>query len=151
MDDTLQDILTLIEKGTVEQRCAALLVLGALKADSAPVVKAVGAMLENPNPVLKDYALRYFEEAHPKNNTAQLLKMLDDPDKEMQERAVRSLSGTGQSAVPALLQGLASASRVWQLNGARVSAWCAAKRRSKACCKCSVSAPMRATKRSAIC
>ena len=120
MDDTLQDILTLVEKGTVEQRCAALLVLGALKADSAPVVKAVGAMLENPNPVLKDFALRYFEEAQPKNNTAQLLKMLDDPDKEMQERAVRSLSGTGQSAVPALLQGLASASRVWQLNAARV-------------------------------
>ena len=28
MDNTLQDILTLIEKGTVEQRCAALLVLG---------------------------------------------------------------------------------------------------------------------------
>ncbi len=31
MDDTLQDILTLVEKGTIEQRCAALLVLGALK------------------------------------------------------------------------------------------------------------------------
>ena len=48
MDDTLQDILTLVEKGTVEQRCAALLVLGALKADSTPVVKAVGAILEIP-------------------------------------------------------------------------------------------------------
>ena len=30
MDKTLQEILTLLEKGTVEQRCAALLVLGAL-------------------------------------------------------------------------------------------------------------------------
>ena len=69
--------------------------------------------------MLKDYALRYFEEARPKNNIAQLLKMLDDPDREMQERAVRSLSSTGQSAIPALLQGLASASRVWQLNAAR--------------------------------
>ena len=31
MDNTLQEILTLVEKGTVEQRCAALLVLGARK------------------------------------------------------------------------------------------------------------------------
>ena len=120
MDNTLQDILTLVEKGTVEQRCAALLVLGALKVNNAAVVKAVGALLDNPNPVLKDYALRYFEEVQPKNNIAQLLKMLDDPDKEMQERAVRSLSGAGQAAVQPLLQGLASASRVWQLNAARV-------------------------------
>ena len=96
MDDTLQDILTLVEKGTIEQRCAALLVLGGLKANSAAVVKLVGTMLDQPNPVLKDYALRYFEEVQPKNNTAQLLKMLDDPDKEIQERAVRSLSASGR-------------------------------------------------------
>ncbi|HVO92473.1 MAG TPA: HEAT repeat domain-containing protein, partial [Terriglobales bacterium] len=120
MDDTLQDILMLVDKGTVEQRCAALLVLGALKADSAPVLKAVGAILESPNPVLKDYALRYFEQVQPKNQTAQLLGMLDDGDREIQERAVRSLSGMGQAAVGALLQGLASASRMWQLNAARV-------------------------------
>jgi HEAT repeat protein len=120
MDDTLQDILLLVDKGTVEQRCAALLVLGALKADSAPVLKAVGAILESPNPVLKDYALRYFEQVQPKNQTAQLLGMLDDGDREIQERAVRSLSGMGQAAVGALLQGLASASRMWQLNAARV-------------------------------
>jgi HEAT repeat protein len=119
MDNTLQEILTLVEKGTVEQRCAALLVLGALKSNSAAVVKLVGAILEHPNPVLKDYALRYFEEVQPKNNIPQLLKMLDDPDKEMQERAVRSLTGAGQSAVQPLLQGM-GASRAWQLNAARV-------------------------------
>jgi len=120
MDDTLQDILTLIEKGTIEQRCAALVVLGGLKANSAAVVKLAGTLLDQPNPVLKDYALRYFEEVQPKSNIAQLLKMLDDADKEMQERAVRSLGGAGQAAVQPLLQGLASASRVWQLNAARV-------------------------------
>jgi len=120
MDDTLQDILTLVEKGTIEQRCAALLVLGGLKANSAAVVKLVGTMLDQPNPVLKDYALRYFEEVQPKNNTAQLLKMLDDPDKEIQERAVRSLSASGQAAVVSVAQGLAGASRTWQLNAARV-------------------------------
>jgi HEAT repeat protein len=120
MDNTLQDILTLVEKGTVEQRCAALLVLGGLKISNAAVVKAVGALLEGSNPVLKDYALRYFEEVQPKNNIAQLIKMLDDTDKDVQERAVRSLSGAGQAAVSPLLQALASASRVWQLNAARV-------------------------------
>ena len=78
MDDTLQDILTLVEKGTIEQRCAALLVLGALKANNAAVVKLVGTLLENPNPVLKDYALRYFEEVQPSRNIVQLLKMLND-------------------------------------------------------------------------
>ncbi|MGH7795529.1 MAG: HEAT repeat domain-containing protein [Candidatus Binatia bacterium] len=120
MDNTLQDILTLVEKGTIEQRCAALVVLGGLKANNAAVVKLVGTLLDQPNPMLKDYALRYFEEVQPKNNIAQLLRMLDDADKEMQERAVRSLGGAGQAAVPPLLQGLAGASRVWQLNAARV-------------------------------
>jgi HEAT repeat protein len=122
MDKTLQDLLALVEKGNVEQRCAALLVLGALKISNAATAKLVGALLESANPVLKDYALRYFEEVQPKNNTAQLLKMLDDGDKEMQERAVRSLTGAGPAAVPLLIQQSKEASRTWQLNGARVLA-----------------------------
>jgi HEAT repeat protein len=122
MDDTLQSLLTLAEKGTIEQRCAALLVLGALKISNAATVKVVGTILDNPNPVLKDYALRYFEEVQPKSNTAQLLKMLDDADREMQERAVRSLTGVGPSAVAPLLQEAKEASRTWQLNAARVLA-----------------------------
>src|SRR5690349_22625361 len=121
MDNMLQDILTLVEKGTIEQRCAALLVLGALKADNAAVVKLVGTLLANPNPVLKDYALRYFEEVQPKNNSA-LFKILDDPDKDIQERAVRCLTAAGQSVAQPLAQSLAAASRVWQLNAARVLA-----------------------------
>jgi len=120
MEKLLEDVITLVEKGTVEQRCAAVLVLGALKVNNAAVAKAVGALLDNPNPVLKDYALRYFEEVQPKNSIAQLLKMLDDADKDVQERTVRSLSGAGQAAVQPLLQGLEGASRLWQLNAARV-------------------------------
>src|SRR5581483_3646709 len=50
----------------------------------------------------------------------QLLKMLDDPDREIQERAVRSLGAAGEAAVQPLAQGLAGGSRVWQLNAARV-------------------------------
>jgi len=120
MDKTLQDILSLMDKGTVEQRCAALLVLGAVKINNAGITKTVGALLDSPNPVLKDYALRYFEEVQPKNNITQLTKMLDDADKEVQDRAVRSLSGAGQAAVEPLLKGLATGSRIWQLNAARV-------------------------------
>src|SRR5258706_5118507 len=120
MDDTLENILTLVEKGTVEQRCAALLVLGALKINNAATAKVIGTVLENPNPVLKDYALRYFEEVQPKGNTAHLLKMLDDSDRDMQERAVKSLIVVGQSTVAALLQAAKDSSRTWQLNAARV-------------------------------
>ena len=122
MDNTLQELLTLAEQGNIEQRCAALLVLGALKISNASATKLIGTMLDSPNPVLKDYALRYFEEVQPKNNTVQLLKMLDDGDKEMQERAVRSLTGVGQAAVPLLIQKSKDATRVWQLNAARVLA-----------------------------
>ncbi|HUS10048.1 MAG TPA: hypothetical protein VMZ30_06235, partial [Pyrinomonadaceae bacterium] len=62
MDTTLQDLLNLAEKGNMEQRCAALLVLGALKISNAATTKLVATMLDSANPVLKDYALRYFEE-----------------------------------------------------------------------------------------
>ncbi|HEX9455470.1 MAG TPA: HEAT repeat domain-containing protein [Candidatus Binatia bacterium] len=120
MDDTLENILTLVQKGTVEQRCAALLVLGALKINNAVTAKVIGTVLENPNPVLKDFGLRYFEEVQPKGNTAHLLKMLDDSDREMQERAVKSLIVVGQSTVAALLQAAKDSSRTWQLNAARV-------------------------------
>ncbi len=122
MDNTLQDILTLVEKGTIEQRCAALLVLGALKINNAATAKLIGTLLESPNPVLKDYALRYFEEVQPKSHTAQLLKMLDDSDRDMQERAVKSLISVGQPAVQPLIQGTKDSSRTWQLNAARVLA-----------------------------
>jgi HEAT repeat protein len=120
MDNTLQDLLNLVEQGSIEQRCAALLVLGALKINNAATAKLIGTILESPNPVLKDYALRYFEEVQPKSNTAQLLKMLDDSDREMQERSVRSLIAVGQAAVTPLLQAAKESSRAWQLNAARV-------------------------------
>jgi len=122
MDALLEKILGLVEKGTVEQRCAALLVLGALKIDNAAIAKRIGALLEHPNPVLKDYALRYFEAAPSDKNLRQLLKMLGDPDKELQERAIRSLIAAGQAAVEPLVRGLAGATRLWQLNAARVLA-----------------------------
>jgi len=120
MADVLQQILTLIEKGTVEHRCAALLVLGALKAENPGIVKTVGAALDHSNPIIKDYALRYFEEVHSKSRVTFLLKFLEDPEKDIQERVIRMLIEGGQASLQPLLRGAPAASRVWQLNSARV-------------------------------
>lgn len=120
MDNTLRQLLSLVEKGTVEQRCACLLVLGGLKLDSSQVVKTAAKLLKDPNPILKDYALRYFEETAPKNGVSPLLGLLDDPDRDVQERAIRVLTHAGQAAVQPLLQNPSTASRSWQLSAARV-------------------------------
>ncbi|MGH7835113.1 MAG: HEAT repeat domain-containing protein, partial [Candidatus Binatia bacterium] len=120
MKNVIQQMLGLIENGTVEHRCASLLVLGALKLDNPRIMKTVSAALDNPNPVIKDYALRYLEEAQPKSGIPILLRFLDDPDKETQERVVRSLGRSGQAAADAVLKNMPSASRSWQLNAARV-------------------------------
>jgi HEAT repeat protein len=120
MDSLLSQLLTLVHQGTVEQRCAALLVLGALKLDNAQVVKAVDAAISQPTPVLKDFALRYFEEVKPTSAVPIFAGLLDDPDKDTHERAVRFLSQAGQATVPAVLQFAAGASRAGQVNAARV-------------------------------
>jgi HEAT repeat protein len=120
MDKTLEQVINLVEKGNVEQRCASVLVLGALKSQNPQIIKAVGTALEHSNPVLKDYALRYLEEVQPKTGIPLFLKYLDDSDKDIQERMVRLLSRVGPSTVQPLLQKVATAPRSWQLNAARV-------------------------------
>lgn len=120
MDKTLRQLLTLVEKGTVEQRCAALLVAGALKLHEDGLMKIVGTLFQQSNPILKDYALRYCEEVKPKNAVPLWVRLLDDPDKDTQERAVRLLITAGQSATQPLLRSVSGTSRVWQLNAARV-------------------------------
>ena len=120
MDKVLNQIIGLAEKGNVEQRCASLLVMGALKLQSSEIAKTVGAMLDHANPVLKDYALRYFEQAQPKSGTPLFLKLLDDSDRDVQERAVRLLTQAGAAAVEPLVKNSAGASRPWQINAARI-------------------------------
>src|SRR5919112_5698340 len=120
MDKVLSQILGLADKGTVEQRCASLLVLGALKLQSSEIIKTVGSMLEHANPVLKDYAVRYFEQVQAKAATPLFLKLLDDSDRDIQERAVRLLSQAGAAAVDPLVKNSAGGSRSWQINAARI-------------------------------
>jgi HEAT repeat protein len=120
MENVIQQMLRLVENGTVEHRCASLLVLGALKLQNPGIMKTVRAALDSSNPVIKDYAFRYLEEAQPKSGVPLLLPFLDDPDKETQERAARMLGRSGQAATDALLKNIPSASRSWQLNAARV-------------------------------
>jgi len=128
MADLLSQLLNLIDKGTVEQRCAALLVLGALKVRSPAAAKSAAAALDHANPVVKDFAFRYFEETDLKDSPALFLKFLDDGDKEIQERTVRLLSKAGASAVQLLIKAAPAASRVWQLSAARVL--CAARNKA---------------------
>ena len=120
MADILHQLLALIEKGTVEHRCAALLVLGALKSENSAVVKTVSGALDHSNPIIKDYALRYFEEVHSKSHAPLLFKFLEDPDKDIQERVIRVLTEAGQAVVPSLLRVAPAASRTWLLNAGRV-------------------------------
>jgi len=120
MDATLQKLLTLAREGTIERRCAALLVLGALQFQEDRVVETAGVVLGQANVVLKDYALRYFEDAQPKTSIPLLLPLLEDVDKDVQERTVRLLSHFGQAVVRPLLQTVKTATRHWQVNAARV-------------------------------
>lgn len=119
-DTMLNDLLRLVREGTVERRCAALLVLGALQRQDDSVVEKAGELLAQPNPVLKDYALRYFEDARPKASLSVFPPLLDDPDKDIQERAIRLLAAFGAAAVRPVLQGALDGSRARQINSARI-------------------------------
>jgi HEAT repeat protein len=120
MDKTLQQLITLVETGSIEQRCAGLLVMAALKVQNSEIIKSLATALNHTNPLLKDYALRYFEAVQTKSRVPLLLRFLDDPDKETQERVIRLLITAGPPAVDALLKQAGNGSRVWQLSAARV-------------------------------
>ncbi len=119
-DVVLDDLVTLVQEGTIERRCAALLVLGALQRQDERIVDVAGQLLSQANPVLKDYALRYFEDARPKTGLALLPPLLEDSDKDLQDRTVRLLASFGQAAIRPTLQGLSDGSRTRQINSARV-------------------------------
>ncbi|MCS6926340.1 MAG: HEAT repeat domain-containing protein [Candidatus Binatia bacterium] len=119
-DPTLHGLLTLAREGTVERRCAALLVLGSLKLQDDRVTEAAGAALEQSNVVLKDYALRYFEDARPKSAIPFLLPLLADSDEDVRARVIRLLAGFGQAVVRPLLHHASSAPPLGQLGVAKV-------------------------------
>ncbi|MBI4525060.1 MAG: HEAT repeat domain-containing protein [Deltaproteobacteria bacterium] len=120
MENILQQLVSLAEKGTVEQRCAALLVMGTLNLQNPRILKTVATVLDHSNPVLKDYCLRYLEGVDPKPAVSLLVAFLDDPDKEIQERVIQLLVRAGQAAVQPALERVPEASRLCQLNAARV-------------------------------
>jgi HEAT repeat protein len=120
MAEILSQLLDLIEKGTVEQRCAVLLVLGSLKLETAQAAKSAAAALDDANPLVRDFAFRYFEETDTKDPVAWFLKFLDDGDKDIQERTVRILTKAGTVIAQPLIKAVPGASRAWQLNAARV-------------------------------
>ncbi|HEY7163641.1 MAG TPA: HEAT repeat domain-containing protein [Candidatus Binatia bacterium] len=132
MADILDQLISLIETAGVEQRCAGLLVAGALKIENPRLTKTVAAALDEANPIIRDYALRYLEGVQSKNAVSVIAKYLDDPDKDVQERTVRLLTGAGPPVVPLIADRAGAASRVWQLNGARVLAAVRGRKAAKA-------------------
>ena len=119
MDKTLRNLLTLAREGNVEHRCAAVLVLNALKLEEEEVVEVVNAALAHPNPLLQGYALRYIEERQPKASLPSLLPLLGAPEKETSEQALRLVVKFAQAAVRPLLQQMKGATRPWLINAAR--------------------------------
>src|SRR5262249_54650374 len=84
------------------------------------VIETAGAALGQANVVIRDYALRYFEDTRAKTGIPRLLPLLDDTDKETQERVISLVSRFGQAVVRPLLQSAKTATRLWQLNAARI-------------------------------
>lgn len=119
MDKTLQRLVALARQGNIEHRCAALLVLGALKLEDDAVVETVNAALTQPNAILKSYALRYVEEVRAKSTLPALLPLLEAADKEVSEKALRLVIGFGPVAIRPLVQHVKGASRPWLINAAR--------------------------------
>lgn len=118
-DKTLQRLVTLAHQGNIEHRCAALLVLGALKLEDEAVVEAVNTALAQPNVILKSYALRYVEEVQAKASLPAILPLLEATDKETCERALQLVTSFGSSATRPLVQRVKGASRPWLINAAR--------------------------------
>ena len=120
MDKTLQQMLVLAREGNIEHRCAALLVLGALRLDDQKVLDTVRTALEHENVILKDYALRYCEEGRPKGSIPLLIPLLENTDRNLRERVIRLLTEFGQSTVRPLLQFTKTSGRIGRNESARV-------------------------------
>src|SRR5262245_5748374 len=115
MDATLKGILGLIGAPDVEVRCAALLILTHLRIADDGVVRAVGAVLQAKNTIVRDFAVGYFEIVRPKGSgrdgVAYLLPLLDSEDEPLRKRTVEILAQYGQPAVSATKKLVAQAPR----------------------------------------
>jgi HEAT repeat protein len=102
VDRTLKAITGLLAAADVEVRCAALLILTQLKADDDRVHRAVGETLGAKNAVVRDFAVAYFDQVHPRDGVAYLLPLLDSQEDGLRERATAILVSYGQAAVTAV-------------------------------------------------
>ncbi|MEK6606384.1 MAG: HEAT repeat domain-containing protein [Myxococcota bacterium] len=109
MNPTVHKILELLHDTRMERRCAAAMVLGALDAREAAVIKALGEALHDDNRVLRLYVLEALEELRAAGMTEQLLPLLDSPDEEVRRRVQVVLERQGAKAASVLARDLASA------------------------------------------
>ena len=101
MDATLKGLVRLVEGGNAEARCAALVVLTQLGIDEDRVARAVAAAVANPNVLVRDFALGYFERVRSPQTIAAVSPLLDAEDEPVRRRAVGLLVPYGAAAVAA--------------------------------------------------
>jgi hypothetical protein len=111
VDATLKGVVSLISGTDVEARCAALLVLTHLKAADDAVVRTVGAALSAKNAVVRDFAVGYFEQVHPRDGVSYVVPLLDADDDALRQHLVVILASYGQSAVAAVKKLVSGAPR----------------------------------------
>jgi HEAT repeat protein len=111
MDATLKGLVNLLEKGDVEARCAALVVLTRLGSAEDRVAGAAAAAVANPNVLLRDFALGYFEQVKSPRTVDAVLPLLDAEDEPVRKRAVAILAPHGAAAVGAARRAIKNAPR----------------------------------------
>lgn len=111
MDSTLKGVVGLLEGSNVEARCAALVVLTHLEVAEERVAGAVATALRNPNVLLRDFALGYFEQVKTSRTVDAVLPLLDAEDEPVRRRAVAILVPHGAAAVSAGRRALKEAPR----------------------------------------
>ena len=111
MDATLKGLIGLVEGANVEARCAALVVLAQLGVADERAARAVGAAVESPNVLVRDFALGFFEQVKTPLAIAHVLPLLDAEDEPVRRRAVAILAPHGAAAVSAGKRALKEAPR----------------------------------------
>jgi len=111
VDATLKGVIGLLEGTNIEARCAALVVLTQLGVDEERVARAAGEAVRNPNVLVRDFALGYFEHVKTPLALERVMPLLDAEDEPVRQRAVAILVPYGAAAVSAGKRALKDAPR----------------------------------------
>lgn len=106
MDTTTKKIVKLLDDERMERRCAAVMVLGELRAKEPQVIEAIGRCLDQENHLLRLYALEALAGAKSPKVVQLVIPLLDDPDEEVRSQAAALLANQGSKATAKLAKEL---------------------------------------------